>query len=133
MTGLRQGDTHIPSDGFKAVIDSGTSVLVGPNTLVKPLIKGITVNEDCSNLNSLPDIAFYIDGLEYALTPSDYVLSVTQGSETQCVLAVMGQDFPAGFNYFILGDTFMRKYYSFFDKNNNRVGFIPSEKLNTKH
>lgn len=58
------------------------------------------------------------------------MLKVTQGADTQCVLAVMGQDFPAGFNYFILGDTFMRKYYSFFDKNNARVGFISSEKLN---
>lgn len=130
LTGLRQGSTHIPSDNFKAVIDSGTSVLVGPNTLVKPLINGITVNEDCSGLENLPEIAFYIDNIEYSLTPNDYVLKVTQGSDTQCVLAVMGQDFPAGFNYFILGDTFMRKYYSFFDKNNNRVGFIPSEKLN---
>lgn len=132
LTGLRQGSTHIPSDNFKAVIDSGTSVLVGPNTLVKPLINGITVNEDCSGLDKLPDIAFYIDNIEYSLTPNDYVLQVTQGSDTQCVLAVMGQDFPAGFNYFILGDTFMRKYYSFFDKNNNRVGFIPSDKLNHK-
>mgnify|MGYP000884170460 CR=1 FL=1 len=74
LTGLRRGDTHIPSDNYKAVIDSGTSVLVGPNTLVKDLIKGITVNEDCSNLSSLPDIAFYIDGLEYSLTPNDYTL-----------------------------------------------------------
>jgi len=133
LTGLRQGSTQIPSDGFKAVIDSGTSVLVGPNTLVKPLINGITVNEDCSGLDKLPEIAFYLDGIEYALTPNDYVLKVTQGDQTQCVLAVMGQDFPAAFNYFILGDTFMRKYYSFFDKKNNRVGFIPSAKLNIHH
>jgi len=44
----------------------------------------------------------------------------------------MGQDFPAQFDYFILGDTFMRKFYSYFDKKNNRVGFIHAEKLNHK-
>lgn len=129
LTGIKKGDAKIPSDGYKAVIDSGTSVLVGPNTLVKPLIEGITVNDDCSGIDALPTITFQIDGIDYPLTPNDYVLKVTQGSDTECVLAVMGQDFPSGFDYFILGDTFMRKYYSYFDKKNNRVGFISSEKL----
>ncbi len=50
-------------------------------------------------------------------------------SDTQCAMAIMGQDFPAGFNYFILGDSFMRRFYYYFDKNNNRVGFINVEKL----
>lgn len=130
MTGVKKGDTAIPADGYKAVIDSGTSVLVGPNTIVKPLIEGITVNQDCSGLDTLPTITFQIDNIDYVLHPEDYVLKVTQGSDTECVLAVMGQDFPAGFNYFILGDTFMRKFYSYFDKNNNRVGFIAATKLN---
>jgi hypothetical protein len=129
LTGLRQGDTVIPSNNFKAVIDSGTSVLVGPKTLVDPLIKGITVNEDCTGLDALPAITFQIDNIDYTLTPKDYVLAVTQGGQTQCVLAVMGQDFPSGFDYFILGDTFMRKFYSYFDKKNNRVGFLAAEKL----
>ncbi len=35
----------------------------------------------------------------------------------------MGSTFPPTFNYLILGDVFMRKYYSYFDGNNNRVGF----------
>jgi hypothetical protein len=129
LTGVRKGDKNIPADGYKAVIDSGTSVLVGPNTIVKPLIEGITVNEDCSGLDALPEIAFYIDSIEYKMTPRDYVLKVTQGNDTQCVMAIMGQDFPAQFKYFILGDSFMRKYYSYFDKQNNRVGFINTEKL----
>lgn len=41
----------------------------------------------------------------------------------------MGQLFPENFKYFILGDTFMRKYYSYFDKNNNRVGFVIRDNL----
>jgi hypothetical protein len=35
----------------------------------------------------------------------------------------MGSEFPPTFNYFILGDVFMRKYYTYFDENTNRVGF----------
>ena len=93
------------------------------------MIEGITVNDDCTGLAGLPDIAFTFDETEYVLTSDDYVLKVTQGGQTECVLAIMPADFPAGFNYFILGDTFMRKFYSFFDKNNNRVGFINSTKL----
>jgi hypothetical protein len=90
LTAVRKGDKNIPADGFKAVIDSGTSVLVGPNTIVKPLIEGITVNEDCSGLDSLPEIAFYFDNIEYKMLPSDYVLKVSDGTNTQCVLAIMG-------------------------------------------
>lgn len=129
LTGVKKGDKNIPADGYRAVIDSGTSVLVGPNTLVAPLIEGITVNQDCSGIDALPTISFFLDNIEYALAPQDYVLQVTQGTDTQCVLAIMGQDFPAAFKYFILGDTFMRKYYSYFNKNDNTVGFINAAKL----
>jgi len=32
-------------------------------------------------------------------------------------------DFPAGFDYFIVGDVFMRKYPSYFNLNENTVSF----------
>jgi cathepsin D len=123
LSGLKQGDKKIDSTGFKAVIDSGTSVIVGPNTLVAPLIAGITVADDCSNVASLPSITFTIDDTDYVLESKDYVLAVTDSGQTECVLGIMGQDFPAAFDYFILGDSFIRKFYAHFDKNNNRVGF----------
>ena len=66
----------IPATGFKAVIDSGTSAIVGPKSLVSPLIKGITVNKNCTGLDALPNLTFTIDSVDYVLSPKDYVLMV---------------------------------------------------------
>lgn len=123
LTGMAQGTNKIPVTGYKAVIDSGTSTLVGPSNLVNQITAGITVKPDCSNIDTLPTISFFIDGIEYQLEGSDYAMKVSALGQTECLLGIMAMDFPSGFDYFILGDIFMRKYYSYFDKNQNRVGF----------
>lgn len=119
LTSAAQGTKKIDASKYKAVIDSGTSLLVGPKEVVDELISGITVSTDCSNLDSLPDISFTIDTTEYTLKSSDYVLQV-QG---ECLLGIQSMAFPAGFDYFILGDVFMRKYPSYFNLNDNTVSF----------
>jgi len=124
LTSMRQGTTNIDTSGYLAVIDSGTSLLVGPKALTDKLIDGISVEQDCSNLDSLPEIGFNFDGTDYALSPSDYVLQVTQLGKTECLLGVQSMDFPEGFNYFIVGDVFMRKYPTLFDMDNNSVAFL---------
>jgi len=124
FTSMRQGTTNIDTTGYLAVIDSGTSLLVGPKDLTDKLINGITVEQDCSNLDSLPEIGFNFDGTDYALSPSDYVLQVTQLGKTECLLGIQSMDFPEGFNYFIVGDVFMRKYPTLFDMDNNTVSFL---------
>lgn len=88
LDSVAQGDKKTPADGYKAVIDSGTSVIVGPSELVDPMIEGITVNEDCSNINDLPNLTWTIDGIDYTLTSYDYVLQVTDGDERACVLGI---------------------------------------------
>ena len=77
LTGLKQGDKDIPATGFKGVIDSGTSLIAGPEAIVNPLIDGITVAKDCSGVDDLPDLTFKLDDHEYILKPSDYVLEIT--------------------------------------------------------
>lgn len=129
MTAMKQGDTVIDTTGYYGVIDSGTSVLVGGAKLVDPLIEGIIVAQDCSNLDKLPTITFQFDDQDYPLTAEDYVLKITEGDETECMLGVQSMTFPEGFNYFIVGDVFLRKYPAYFDLNDNSVSFQVAKSL----
>ena len=122
---VAQGTKTIDASKYKAVIDSGTSLLVGPKEIVDQLIDGFTVKTDCSNVDTLPDISFTIDSTEYTLKGSDYVLNV----QNECLLGIQSMAFPEGFNYFILGDVFMRKYPSYFNLNDNTVSFQVARSL----
>jgi hypothetical protein len=124
FTSMKQdGQDAIDMSNYYAVIDSGTSIIVGDKTLVDQLTEGIKVQEFCQNIDELPTITFTIDGIDYPLTGREYVLQIEDMGLTTCTMGIMSSVFPPDFNYFILGDIFMRKYYTFFDKNNNRVGF----------
>lgn len=122
FSGLNQG-----------IVDSGTSLLVGPTDTVKGIASSLNitflpiVNEaiiDCSLKATLPDMTFTIDGQDYTLTGEDYVLTVTEQGQSECLFAMMPMDFPEHLaNSFILGDVFIRKYYTHFDYTNKRVGF----------
>jgi saccharopepsin len=43
LAGMKQGDTKVPCDGYKAVIDSGTSLIAGPTHIIDPLVENIQV------------------------------------------------------------------------------------------
>lgn len=106
------------------VIDSGTSLIVGNFDLINPILLKIgKIKSDCSNLDELPELKFVFNGKTYSLSGRDYVLQITQGGQTACTVGLMGANLPEGFPYLIIGDVFMRKYYSHFDYDNKRVGF----------
>jgi hypothetical protein len=115
------GDVDVT--GYKAAIDSGTSLIMGPNSLFAPLLEGITVEQDCSNLSTLPDITFTFDSTDYVLTGADYVLKETILGQTQCIMGIMGADLPDDFKYVIVGDVFMRPFPTHFSRNDNTVTF----------
>jgi len=125
LDSVTKGTKKIDASKYKAVIDSGTSLLVGPKAIVSELIDGVSVKQDCSNLSTLPNITWTIDGQDYELTSKDYVLQI-QG---ECLLGIQAMDMPAGFNYIILGDVFMRKYPSYFNLNDNTVSFQVAKTL----
>jgi hypothetical protein len=125
LTSLAQGDTKIPADGYKGVIDSGTSLIAGPKAIVDPLINGITVDKNCKGVEDLPDLTFTLDSTDYVLKPDDYVLKL---SDDQCTLGIQSMDAPRGFDYLIMGDVFMRPYPTYFDMNKNEVTFYTETK-----
>jgi len=105
------------------VVDTGTSVLAGPSSKLDPIIQQIgNVTEDCSNVDKLPTISFSLAGKDFDLGPDFYVIRQTddKGKEV-CQLGIQGVN--AGVPIWILGDPFLRKYYTVWDADEQRVGF----------
>eukprot|EP00744_Colponema_vietnamica_P000805 GILI01001400.1.p1 GENE.GILI01001400.1~~GILI01001400.1.p1 ORF type:complete len:377 (-),score=149.38 GILI01001400.1:41-1171(-) len=127
MDDVQLGGKGLGLTNPRAILDTGTSLIVGPKDAVAPLIGGIKVNADCSGLDQLPTLTFKIGGDEYTLEGPKYVLKITVFGQSQCQLGVQALDLPPQLaNTFILGDVFLRKYYTHFDMGGARIGLAVS-------
>ena len=114
-------------DETSAIVDSGTSLIAGPTLLVQQLAESIGAKKnvmgqytiDCSLIPSIPDIVFTINGKDYPLSGKDCVIQ----SQNICLFAFMGIDIPMPDPKWILGDVFMRRYYTVFDYGQKQIGF----------
>jgi len=113
--------------GCYMVVDTGTSVLAGPVNTVSKITSLIgNVSADCSNVHTLPTVEFSIAGTTFDLGPEYYVLRQTTNSgSVQCALGIEGVN--AGVPIWILGDPFLRKYYTVWDAEQQRVGFATAK------
>jgi len=135
---MMEGETVGCDGGCTAIVDTGSSLLVGPTAQTDKINRAIGGVElipgtgqyqiDCNAIDSMPDIDFMLGGQPFTLTGRDYVLSITQLGQTQCISGFMGMDLPMG-DWWILGDVFIGKFYSEFDMGNSRVGFAQAVKM----
>jgi len=112
-------------DYCPTVIDTGTSIIIAPPYAIDSLISSIgPVKEDCSNLDKLPVIEFDL-GKKLPLGPEYYVIKSKNSDGTySCTLGIESSWEITPF--FILGDPFLRAYYSVYDRDNLQVGFAPA-------
>ncbi|ORY52392.1 acid protease [Rhizoclosmatium globosum] len=143
LSAIQVGKTSLPTaSGVTAIIDSGTSfIYIESNYLTTQLLPAIysaigispvpatsptygnyqTV--DCALVPSLPDVSFnFGDGKLYTLGWRDYVIPVTS---TVCGLPFVpsGRNNP---NEWLVGDIFLRKFFTVFDFAGPYVGFAES-------
>lgn len=123
---IKVGGTALPSSVCKScilVVDTGTSILTGPPGTIDPLLAKIgNVSADCSNRAQLPTLTFTISGKDFDLSPDFYVLDVPDDSgKMTCQLGI--EALNVGFPLWILGDPFLRAYYTVFSRDTNMVGF----------
>lgn len=136
-----EGYWEIAMDSFKvggksattatsAIVDSGTSLLAGPTADVAALAKMVGATKflngeyliSCSK--PAPDFDITLGGKTYTLTKDDYII---QAGDNMCLWAVIGIDVPAPRGpLWILGDVWMRKFYTKFDYGQKRLGFATS-------
>jgi cathepsin D len=136
IDGLFMGPAY--GDAIAGVVDSGTSLLALPKKLAKefndqlgcipnPLEPAECVFSACPDFSTLPDFVVQLNGKNFTLTGKEYVLEINTIISKACVSGIMGLDLPPpNPPLVILGDVFMRVYYTKFDFGNNAVWFAPS-------
>ncbi|KAI9106252.1 aspartic peptidase domain-containing protein [Phlyctochytrium arcticum] len=122
------GGQDIGIKAGRAAIDTGTSLCALPSAEADAINTRIGAKKnfngqytiDCAQVPNLPSLMLKFGDREFILEGKDYILQVS-GS---CVSGFMGLDIPAPAGpLWIVGDVFLRKYYTVYDLGKNRVGF----------
>ncbi|XP_058860537.1 pepsin A-like [Acipenser ruthenus] len=106
----------------EAILDTGTSLMIGSSDAISSILKlvGLSLQSNgmyaasCDNLDKMPDVVFTINGLDFPMPSYAYTMPVSGG--------LCKSGFGHTGDFWILGEVFMREYYSIFDRGNNRVG-----------
>lgn len=121
------GNQFAKLDNYGAAIDTGTSLITLPSDLAEIINAQIGAKKgwtgqyfvECDTRDRLPDLTFQFNGKNFTIGPYDYTLEVS-GS---CISAITAMDFPEPVGPLaIIGDAFLRKYYSIYDLENHAVG-----------
>ena len=97
----------------------GASVIAGPKNVIYFIRERLPDLPDCSNYTGLPAINFVFGQTVFSIRADDYVVKNKEGNKEVCNYGFVGIDMED----FILGEVFLRVYYTHFDAENSRVGF----------
>ncbi|KAB0340506.1 hypothetical protein FD754_023074 [Muntiacus muntjak] len=132
---IQAGDRHVQMDritmkrqdiacsgGCEALVDTGTSLTLGPRRLVDNILRLI---------GAMPRTTFHvlgpitcpllssINGINYSLPAQAYTIT---DSSDDCYTIFKENTASASTETWILGDVFLRQYFSVYDQGNDRIG-----------
>lgn len=111
------------------LLDTGSSVLAGPSTAVRRLLRKVgKVEEDCSNVARLPTLSIFLGGANVHLEPDFYVLRAREERSGRQVCRIGIDSIHVRSSLWILGTPFLRKYYSVWDLEQQRIGIALAKK-----
>ncbi|KAJ2804501.1 aspartic proteinase precursor [Coemansia helicoidea] len=125
LEAVQFGDEEIEVSNTGAAFHTGTSMLELPVDVANMLNEKIGAKKnhiglyilDCASVPSLPPFSLTFGGVTYTLDAKDYVRNV----EGYCVSGFKGTYNPD--QMWIIGDVFLRKFYTVYDLGNHRIGF----------
>eukprot|EP01017_Pseudomicrothorax_dubius_P037133 TRINITY_DN5405_c0_g1_i1.p1 TRINITY_DN5405_c0_g1~~TRINITY_DN5405_c0_g1_i1.p1 ORF type:complete len:384 (+),score=100.19 TRINITY_DN5405_c0_g1_i1:75-1226(+) len=124
---IKVGGVSFGTKNMVAIIDSGSSVIGTEKKLADKIKAALPPLKDCQDLKAFPALTFVINGNDLTLQPSDYILTFKQGQVEQCLIGINAVEVAEG--TVVLGDVFLRTYYTHFDYGNNRVGFAVAKRI----
>lgn len=131
LKSIKVGTESIGRSSIAAIIDTGTSYILSPNEEIVEVMYWVSKYGNCAliveslvcvcdqtNWNTaFPDLTFGIGDYSFTITSLSYFKK--DGDECTLLVRSLGSK-----NYWIFGDVFLRNFYTIFDMENKRIGFV---------
>ncbi|KYN18391.1 Lysosomal aspartic protease [Trachymyrmex cornetzi] len=137
MDKVQMENKTLCATGCQAIADTGFSQLAGPPTEISIINTRIAIDVfngmafvDCDQISNLPNVTFFLSGKPFVLTAEDYIIARTIGDTDPTLLCFSAFEIATHSELsmlWILGDSFLGRYYTEFDMGNDRVGFAPAK------
>mmetsp|Transcript_33872 Transcript_33872/g.59724 ORF Transcript_33872/g.59724 Transcript_33872/m.59724 type:complete len:520 (+) Transcript_33872:84-1643(+) len=125
--------TGCRGDGtVQAVLDTGSSLMMGPVPIVQQLLTAIGAQENCTKQvdKGFPTLSFALpNGPELTLAPEDYMDQLVLADGVYCWPHLMPFPETAKGAVLVLGMPFLRAFYSVFDAGSERLGFAKARQV----
>ncbi|PSR80379.1 hypothetical protein PHLCEN_2v6764 [Hermanssonia centrifuga] len=109
-----------------SIIDTGTTLIIGDESSVSRIYAQIPGSTDIGNglytfpCNTQVDLALTFGGESFSVSPNDLNYGpLTEGSD----MCVGGVSYNPDFDFWVIGDTFLKGVYTVFDLEGPKVGF----------